>query len=121
MANNKASPHKRKSSVRDSFTFLSYLQSISPRRQKLLIKGADRPNFQAFSELCLNLIKKNIKLSAQQIDKLRPYEEEIYQLSLRKHGVEKRKKLIQSGGLLSALLSAVLPVLISSVVAATSK
>ena len=86
-----------------------------------VIKGADRPILEAFSELCLNLIKKNIKLSAQQIDKLRPYEEEIYQLSLRKHGVEKRKKLIQSGGLLSALLSAVLPALISSVVAATSK
>ena len=121
MAKNKASSRQRKSSVRDSFAFLTYLQSITPRRQKLLIKGADRPILQAFSELCLNLIRKNIKLSAQQIDKLRPYEEEIYQLSLRKHGVEKRKRLIQSGGLLSALLSAVLPALISSVVAATAK
>ena len=75
---------------------------------------------EAFSEICLNLVKKNVKLTASQIDKLRPYEEEIYQLALKKHSVAKRKEIIQKGGFLGALLGSVLPALISSVIAATT-
>ena len=76
---------------------------------------------EAFCEICLNLVKKNVKLTATQIDKLRPYEEEIYQLALKKHSVTKKRQIIQKGGFLGALLSSVLPVLISSVLTATSK
>ena len=121
MGKAKGIPPKKTSKVRDNFAYLSYLQSITPRRQKLLIKGADRPILEALSELCLNMIKKKVSLSASQIEKLRPYEEEIYQLSLKKHGLEKRKKIVQSGGFLSALLGSVLPALISTVIAASSK
>ena len=76
---------------------------------------------EAFCEICLNLVKKNVKLTATQIDKLRPYEEEIYQLALKKHSVTKKRQIIQKGGFLGALLSSVLPALISSVLTATSK
>ena len=60
---------------------------------------------EAFCEICLNLVKKNVKLTATQIDKLRPYEEEIYQLALKKHSVTKKRQIIQKGGFLGALLS----------------
>ena len=109
-----------KSRVHEHFPLLSYLKDLSPRDQKSLIKGANRKMLEAFSEICLNLVKKNINLTPSQIDKLRPYEEEIYQLALKKHNVTKRKEIIQKGGFLGALLSSVLPALISTVITATT-
>ena len=92
--------NKKRSKVREHFAFLTYLQAISPRRQKQFIKAADRPILEALSEIALNLIRKNVTLSPSQIDKLRPFEEEIYQLSLKKHSINKKKKIAQKGGFL---------------------
>ena len=92
--------NKKRSKVREHFAFLTYLQAISPRRQKQFIKAADRPILEALSEIALNLIRKNVTLSSSQIDKLRPFEEEIYQLSLKKHSINKKKKIAQKGGFL---------------------
>ena len=113
--------NKRGSKVRDAFEYLSYLRSITPRRQKLLIKGADRPILEALSEICLNLIKKNVKLSPLQIKRLKPHEEKIYQLSLKRHSISKKKKIIQTGGFLTTILSIVLPAVLSAILGSTSK
>ena len=110
----------KNSRVREHFAFLTYLQTISPRRQKVFIKVADRPILEALSEIAINLIKRNVKLSPSEIDKLRPFEEQIYQLSLKKHSINKKKRIVQQrGGFLTALLGAVLPALISTVINAT--
>ena len=85
MAKIKATARMRPSKLRANFELLSYLRSISPRRQKLLIKGADREILEAFSEICLNLVKRNVSLTPHQIERLLPYEEDIYQLSLKRH------------------------------------
>ena len=112
---------KKPSKVRQHFEFLSYLSSIPPRRQKLLIKGADRPLLESLSEICINLLADRLELSKAQIDKLRPYKRQIYQLSQRRHSVAQKKRIVQKGGMLTALLSAVVPALISSIIGAASK
>ena len=109
------------SKLRANAELLSYLRTISPRRQKLLIKGADREILEAFSEICLNLVKQNISLTSRQIERLLPYEEDIYQLSLKRHSLAKKKQIIQKGGFLGALLGTLLPTLISTVLAVTQK
>ena len=118
----KVSGKKKPSKVRQHFEFLSYLSSIPPRRQKLLIKGADRPLLESLSEICINLLQQRLELSKAQIDKLRPYKRQIYQLSQRRHSVAKKKRIVQSGGaFITALLSTVLPALVSSIIGAASK
>ena len=112
---------KKPSKVRQHFEFLSYLSSIPPRRQKILIKGADRPLLESLSEICINLLNKRLDLTKAQINKLRPYEKQIYQLSQRSHSLARKKRIVQSGGMLTALLSAVVPALISSIIGAASK
>ena len=112
---------KKPSKVRQHFEFLSYLSSIPPRRQKILIKGADRPLLESLSEICINLLNKRLELTKAQINKLRPYEKQIYQLSQRSHSLARKKRIVQSGGMLTALLSAVVPALISSIIGAASK
>ena len=56
--------------VHEHIDLLKYLQNISSVRQKYLIKRADRPILETFSEICLNLIKKNISLSTDSLNKL---------------------------------------------------
>ena len=112
---------KRPSRVREHIDILKYLQKISPQRQKTIIKAADRPILEALSEIALNLIKKNIHLSPSQIEKLKPFEEQIYQLSLRSHSVSKKRRILQKGGFIGTLLGSVLPILISSIITASSK
>ena len=114
-------PKSRKVKTKDHWDFLMYLRSISPRRQKYLIKMADRPILEAFSEIALNLIKKNISLTSDQINRLRPFEENIYQLSLKRHSVVKKKKILtQTGGFLSVLVSTLVP-LIGALIGAIRK
>ena len=118
----KVSRKKKPSKVRQHFEFLSYLSSIPPRRQKLLIKGADRPLLESLSEICINLLHHRLELSKAQIDKLRPFQRQIYQLSQRRHSVAKKKRIVQTGGaFITALLSTVLPALVSSIIGAASK
>ena len=50
--------NKQKHKVVEHIDILKYLQKISPHRQKVIIKAADRPILEAFSEIALNMIKK---------------------------------------------------------------
>ena len=121
MADPKAMRMKKDSKLRKHFPLLTYLQSLSLINTKSLIRGATREILEAFSEICLNLIKKNVRLTHGQKEKLRPFEEEIYQLALKKHSVIRKRQIIQKGGFLGALLGSVLPALISTLIATTSK
>lgn len=107
--------------MRKHFAFLDYLQSISPKRQKVLIKAVDPELIDCFSEIALNLVQKNVPLTKKQLSRLKPYEKSVYELSLKKNSQKNKKKLIQRGGLLTALLGTVLPVLISTILSATAK
>ena len=108
------------SRVKQNQDLLSYLTKITPRQQKMIISGLDRGGIETFAEICMNLLKGSINLTPAQIDKLRKYEESIYQLSLRSNSVAKKKCVLrQKGGFLSALLGLV-PAIISGIIAATT-
>lgn len=108
--------------MRQHYPLLEYLRTIPKKRQKKIIKAGGKEILEALSEICLNLIKKNINLSPQQISKLKPYEKQIYGLSLKKNSVAKKQSIIQRGGaFLSSLLGTLLPAIISSIVATSSK
>ena len=109
------------SRVRKHYPLLDYMKNLKPKEQRMIIKGATRELLLTLSEICLNLIKSNIDLAPSEIDKLRPYQSQIYDLTKRNHSLKKRKQIIQRGGFLSALLSAVLPALISSIIAVSKK
>ena len=112
---------KTKSHVREHFGFLDYLRTISPKRQKLLLKGADSKILAAFSEIALNLMKKNIQLKPKERNRLKPYEKQVYQLSLRKNTPKKKKEVVLRGGFLGALISTIVPVLLSTILAGKRK
>ena len=110
-----------KSKFRENFEFFSYLSKLPPRRQKIIIKGMDRDILLALSEVCLNLMRRNVPLTPNEKKKLKPYEKHVYQMSLKNHSINKKKKIVQSGGFLGTLLGSVLPILLSTVIGATTK
>ena len=97
---------------------LEYLKSLKEKEQKQLIKNANIALLRVFSEICLNLIKRNIELSPLDITRLKKYEHLIIRLSQRKHSTKVRKNILQRGGFLSSLLS-ILPALVGGILAVT--
>ena len=110
----KTKQKKKRNRFRENYEFFSYLAKLPTSRQKVLIKAADRDILIAFSEIALNLMKKNIPLSKKQKNKLKPYARQIYHLSLKGKSIKHKKKIVQKGGLLGGILS-ILPILLSTV------
>ena len=97
---------------------LEYLKSLNTKEQKQLIKNANVGLLRVFSEICINLIKRNIELSSADIKRLKKYEHLIEKLSQRKHSAKVRKNILQKGGFLSSILS-LLPTLIGGILSLT--
>ena len=68
---------KKKSKFRENYEFFTYLAKLPPRRQKLFIKGFDRDILIALSEICLNIMRRNVPLTEKEKKKLRPYEKQV--------------------------------------------
>lgn len=98
-----------------------YLASLSPAKQKAFIRQADRAILLAISEVCLNVVKKRCVLSPSEKKKLKPYKNQIIGLARKKPSLKTRRKRIQSGGFLGALMGTLIPTLIGTIVEATRK
>ena len=112
--------NQRRNRFRENYKFFTFLSTLPPQRQKSLIKGADKEILYALSEICLNIINRNVQLTEEEKKKLRPYAEQIYQLSLKKHNLNTKRRIAQKGGLIGTLLTSLLPVLLSTVISAGS-
>ena len=93
---------------------LEWLKSLNTKEQLMIIKNANRGLLEVLSAIALNVIKRNIELSARDISKLRKHENSLIRLAQRKHSLATRRKILQRGGFLSGLLS-LLPALVSGV------
>ena len=100
--------------VLEHLPILEYLSKLSPKEQKLMIKGAPKELLFLFSEICLNLIKRNIPLEKNQIIKLRKFENQIISLTQKKHSLGKRRAILHGGSFLKHLIDETLPPLLVS-------
>ena len=105
----------KKSRLKANYGFFQFLATLSQSRQKALMKGADREILRALAEVCINLINRNIPLSAKEKAKLRPYAKDIYKLSLRGQSLKKQQAIVQRGGLLGTLLATLVPTILGAV------
>lgn len=96
-------------------SILAALLHLNPKQQKTFISTADEDTIVSICECALNILHRNVQLTDLQKKKLYKYREYLRKLSVRKGGVNKRRKVIQSGGgpFLTALLAPILGGLIS--------
>ena len=104
--------------VKQHADILCFLARAKPKLAKMIIAEADPSLLNAISQCSLNILKGVIPLTKRQQLKLRRYKEAMRCVSCStttKQNAKRKKALLSRGGFLSALLSAVVPMLLSSV------
>ena len=92
---------------------LRELHRLSPKAQKkLLIKIKKDTDFvKCLCECARNIIKGNVKLTDQQKESIRRRKKSFRKLSLKKTTLKEKRRIVQSGGFLGALLGPIISVL----------
>jgi len=91
---------------------LKALHKASPgARKTLLKKHCNRDFVCCITECVKNLLKGNVPLNSIQKKKLSSKKKVLRQFALKKTTLNKKQKLIQSGGFLGALLGPIISVL----------
>ena len=100
--------------IKPNFHKLHTLKDARPKLRKAIISNCDKDLVNYVSECALNLLHGNVKLSDCARKKLRKYRHQLRTVIDRRVPLARKKKLIvQSGGFLVPLLTAVLPTLAS--------
>ena len=93
-------------------SLLRKLHKTSPKiRAKLLKHKCDKSFIECLSECAKNVLKGNVPLNKKQLVKLRHRKHQLRSLALKKTTFAKKRKIIQSGGFLGALIGPIVSVL----------
>ncbi len=87
---------------------LARLAKSSGKTRSDALKQCDKTVISVLSEIALNCIKGNIPLSTVQYKRLRRYARLLEDLSKKRTSLKTKKRLIQRGGFLGALLGPIL-------------
>ena len=91
---------------------LRRLSKLSAKdRKKVLKKYLTKDVICCISECCKNVIKGNVPLNSNQKRTLLRYKNNLRKLALKKTSSKQKKRIIQSGGFLGALLSPIVSIL----------
>jgi hypothetical protein len=100
--------------LRRKAPLLKTLYRASPALRKRLLRAhCDKDLINCLSDICRNILKGSVPLSASQKVSLRRKRKNLQQLALRSVSLKRKKKLIQSGGFLGALLGPIANILMS--------
>jgi len=92
------------------FLLLKHLSKLSEQQKKNFIKTADKSLVQSICECCINILNGQVPLNASQRARLKRNKRNLRSLILSKTAIGKKRKILQKGGFLSAILSAALPI-----------
>jgi len=84
---------------------------MSDRAKRDYARNCDRSFIDCISECAKNIIKGNVPLTNRQKVRLRRSRNDIRALSMKKTSLRKKRKILQKGGFLTALLPPVLALL----------
>lgn len=83
---------------------LRQLKSAQPKKRRILLKNADKNVIKAVSETARNCLKGNVPLNRNQFRCLKKHRTALRKLANKKTSLKLRKKIIQKGGFLGALI-----------------
>lgn len=101
--------------------FLQLLCTGNKKLKKTLIQNGTPDQIKSICEIILNLLRGNIKLTDEELDKLKKKKKILRQLSKKNQSSKKRKILIQKGGFLQFLIPALISGLATIVSSAIEK
>ena len=107
--------------IREHYPTLVSLNNETPKKRKEIIANAKRPLLDAFMECAINILGGIVSLTPEQHKKLNRYRESIRTISKKRISLREKKKIIQKGGFVQAILGAVLPYIASLIGKAIAK
>lgn len=96
--------------LRRNCSTLQFLHRSKPSLRKAIIEKADPQLIKTLCDCCLNILNGNVKLSTKVRKQLSRHKKKLRKLINPKVTLKQKKRVIQEGGFLGALLSSVLPV-----------
>ena len=92
--------------------YLRVLQKSSPAVRRRLVKKNCSPDFiKCICECAKNVLVGNVELSPVHKRQLKRYKNSLRKLALKKTSLTAKKKIVQTGGFLGALLAPIVKVL----------
>jgi len=92
---------------------LKRIRKLGNKARREFIRKCDKDFIDCVSECARNLLKGNVPLTKRQMTNLRRKRQDLRVLSKKKTSMRAKRKIVQKGGFLSALLPPVLSVLTS--------
>jgi hypothetical protein len=96
--------------------FVPHLKKIKKAdvsTQRKIIKSCDKVMIDCFCECATNVIKGHVPLKKGQFERLRRHKRILRKLILKRTPIKQKKKILQTGGFLGALIGPVLTFLAS--------
>ena len=93
------------------YPLLRAINSLPEPLRRRAVSACDRHMIDCFCECAKNILKGNVPLTKRQMSKLRREREGLRLLAVKKTSLNKKKKILQKGGLLTALLGPALSLL----------
>ena len=91
---------------------LRKLYKAKPKAVKKILKDkCDKELIVCLSECCKNILKSTVKLTPGQKNKLSRHKQSLRKLVLKKTSLKTKKRIIQKGGFLGALLGPIVSIL----------
>ena len=88
---------------------LNLLNKADPKLKKVLLKHHCTNDFiRCVADCCLNIIKGNVPLTPKQLKLLSSKKQVVRTLAAKKISLKKKKRIVQSGGFLGAILPAII-------------
>jgi len=92
---------------------LKRIRKLGNKARREFIRKCDKDFIDCVSECARNLLKGNVPLTKRQMTDLRRKRQDLRALSKKKTSMRAKRKIVQKGGFLPALLPLVLSVLTS--------
>lgn len=90
---------------------LKRVQRMGDKAKRKVIKDCDRQLIECFCECSKNILKGNVPLNSRQMKELRRRKNNLRALALKKTPLKTKRKILQKGGFIGALLTPALAII----------
>ena len=97
--------------VRKYLPVLRRINKLGDKAKRDFVRKCDRGFLDCISECAKNVLKGNVQLTDRQKMKLRRSQNDLRELSTKKTALQNKRRILQKGGFLTALLPPILGVL----------
>ena len=94
--------------VREILPELKRLSRLSHKDRRTYLKTCGGPFIDGVCECLRNLLKGRVRLNSKQLKALRRYKRQLRKSALKKTSRRERRRILQTGGLIGALLPSLL-------------